>query len=349
MGQLSYVATTTRKVIKYGVLGLVAYIVLSFAFKFAIQLWRQFNPPPGPPPTVAFGQLTALTLPSSLTERTFSYRLETPTGTFPELDDQGPVFAIPPHKANLLSLDRAKELAKKLGFGGEPMRTEPDKYRFIKQLPALLTMDVDLVYQVFLIEYQWQNDETVLVGTQFGNLTTLQNKALSELSTAEALTKDLENGPIQTTYLKAVANSLIPAVSLSEADFVRFDIYRQDQILPFVTPQFDKANVNVILSGSSDSEKQLIRLEYTYFPIDYNSYATYPLKPVETAWEELKQNKAYIARVKSSAPGEIAIRRVFLALYDPNQYQPFIQPVYIFLGDDDFVAYVPAITSEWLK
>jgi hypothetical protein len=163
------------------------------------------------------------------------------------------------------------------------------------------------------------------------------------------LTKDLENGPIQTTYLKAVANSLVPAVSLSEADFVRFDIYRQDQIFPFVTPQFDEANVSVILSGSSDSEKRIIRLEYAYFPIDYNSYATYPLKPVETAWEELKQGKAYIARVKSSAPDEITVRRVFLALYDPDQYQPFIQPVYIFQGDDDFMAYVPAIAAEWLK
>lgn len=349
MGQLSRVASATRKVIKYGALGLVAYIILSFAFKFAIQLWRQLNPPPGPPPTVAFGKLQPISFPDSATNRQFGYRLETPTGTFPVFPDQAAAYAVPPHKANLLSLDRLKGLAIGLGFPGEPTRIAADRYRFTQPLPALLTLEIDLIYQTFFIQYQWQNDETILLGKQFGDPGGLKGRAKSKLAAADVLAKDLEDGSIEITYLKAVANALVPAVSLSEADFIRFDFYRQNRAFPFVPAHYDKANVNLILSGSSDSKKQVISLEYAYFPIDYNSVATYPLKSVDTAWEELKQGKGYIARVKPSAPEGVAVRRVFLAFYDPAQYQPFVQPVYVFQGDDNFVAYVPAVSSEWLK
>lgn len=349
MGQLSRVATTTRKVIKYGALGLVTYLIVSYALKYAIAVWRELHPPPGPPPTVAFGKINSINFPDPATDQQFSFRLETPTGTFPEFEDQAVVYALPPNRVNLLSPDRVKELAAKLGFTGEPTQISPRRYQFTKQLPALLTMKIDSVYQTFLIEYQWQNDESILLDKQVGSLSGLQGKALGILGKGDLLAKDLEDGKIRTTYLKAAANSLVKAVSLSEADFVRVDIFRQNQELSFVTPDYDEANVNLILTGSSQANKDLIRFEYSYYPIDYNSRATYPLKPVETAWEELKQGQSYIARVESSAPEEVPIRRIFLALYDPDQYQLYSQPVYVFQGDYDFVAYVPAITSDWLK
>ncbi len=64
------------------------------------------------------------------------------------------------------------------------------------------------------------------------------------------------------------------------------------------------------------------------------------------AWSNLKNNKAIIV----SAPSDqvnIKIRKVFLGYLDPDVYQEYLQPVYVFLGDDDFVAYVPAIASQY--
>jgi len=37
-----------------------------------------------------------------------------------------------------------------------------------------------------------------------------------------------------------------------------------------------------------------------------------------------------------------------LVYLDPDFYQPYLQPVYLFLGEDQFVAYVPAVSTNHL-
>jgi hypothetical protein len=45
----------------------------------------------------------------------------------------------------------------------------------------------------------------------------------------------------------------------------------------------------------------------------------------------------------------ITIKKMFLAYYDPDEYQPYLQPVYVFVGDNDFVGYVPAVEDALLS
>ncbi|MCS6956503.1 MAG: hypothetical protein NZM02_01490, partial [Patescibacteria group bacterium] len=45
---------------------------------------------------------------------------------------------------------------------------------------------------------------------------------------------------------------------------------------------------------------------------------------------------------------DIVIKKIEIGYYDFDSYQSFLQPVYLFLGEDNFAAYVPAITSQWL-
>ena len=44
----------------------------------------------------------------------------------------------------------------------------------------------------------------------------------------------------------------------------------------------------------------------------------------------------------------ITIRKMFLGYFDPDVYQEYLQPVYVFVGDGDFVGYVPAVSGEYL-
>lgn len=328
----------------------MAYIVLSSMIRLGVQIWQQLNPPPPPPPTVAFGKLEAIKFPESATSKKLVYKLETKEGGLPSLLNTSPVYALPPKKASLLALDQAKSLAAKLGFSLEPTQLSADTYRFSQELPALLTLDVNLINETFLLKYQWQNDESILSRKNFGSEEAVRSGALQTLQKANLLRPDFEAGEFQITFLKASANSLIPTYSLSQADFVRVDIFRADtEELPVVTPKYSQANVALIFSGSTDQNKQLVLFEYNYFNVDYNSRATYPLKSLDSAWEELQQGLAYIASFKESDKETVTIRRVEPAFYDSDHYQPYLQPVYVFRGDDDFVAYVPAISSEWLK
>ncbi|KKQ73667.1 MAG: hypothetical protein US95_C0050G0001, partial [Candidatus Woesebacteria bacterium GW2011_GWB1_38_5] len=47
--------------------------------------------------------------------------------------------------------------------------------------------------------------------------------------------------------------------------------------------------------------------------------------------------------------GNIVIRKVYLAYYDPDQYTEYYQPVIVFEGDDDFTAYVSAIIDDYIE
>ena len=350
MSQLGRVASVTRKIIKYGGLGLVSYIILSWIFKFGVILWHQLNPPPPPPPTVAFGKLKAIEFPVSATDQQFSYQLETPEGNLPSLSDRSAVYALPPKKASLLALDQAKTLAKSLGFTDEPAPLSSEIYRFSKQLPALLTLDVHLVNDTFILKYQWPADEGILRQSAFDSELAIQKKAKQALERLGLLRDDLETGETKITFLRASANIFIPTYSLSEADFVKVDLFRTEaEEIPIITPSPDEGNISLIFSGSNQPSKEMILFKYDYFPVDYNSLATYPLKPIESAWEELEQGLAFIARVKETARETIVIRRIELALYDSDRYQPYMQPVYVFMGDDDFIAYLPAILSDWIE
>lgn len=350
MSHLGRVANATRKIIKYGGLGLISYIILSWVFKFGVILWRQFNPPPPPPPTVAFGKLKAIEFPVSVTDRQFSYQLETPEGSLPPLSDRSAVYALPPKKASLLALDQAKALAKSLGFTDEPAPLSPEIYRFSKQLPALLTLDIHLVNDTFILKYQWPADEGILRQNSFDSEQAMRTKAKQALAKLGLLRDDLETGETKITFLRASANAFIPAYSLSEADFVKVDLFRTEaEEVSIVTPSPNEGNVSLIFSGSNQLSKEMILFKYDYFPVDYNSLATYPLKPIESAWEELEQGLAFIAQAKETVGETIVIRRIELALYDSDHYQPYMQPVYVFIGDDDFIAYVPAILPEWIE
>jgi len=349
MSRLGKVASLTRKIIKYGGLGLVSYIILGWIFRFGVILWRQFNPPPPPPPTVAFGKLKAIEFPASVTDRQFSYQLETPEGSLPSLSDRSAVYALPPKKASLLALDQAKALAKNLGFTDEPAPLSPEIYRFSKQLPALLTLNVHLINNTFILKYQWPADEGILRQSSFDSELAIRKKAKQTLQRLGLFGDDLETGETKITFLRASANTFIPAYSLSEADFVQVDFFRGEAEVPIVTPSPDEGNISLIFSGSNQPSKEMILFKYDYFPVDYNSLATYPLKPIESAWEDLEQGLAFIAQAKETAGETTVIRRIELALYDSDRYQPYMQPVYVFMGDDDFMAYVPAILPEWIE
>lgn len=40
---------------------------------------------------------------------------------------------------------------------------------------------------------------------------------------------------------------------------------------------------------------------------------------------------------------------MYLAYLIPGTYVPYIQPVYVFVGEDNFVAYVPAVLDTWVQ
>ena len=147
-----------------------------------------------------------------------------------------------------------------------------------------------------------------------------------------------------TPCLKSVA----AAESLSEADFVKVDLFRAELEPGFenITSAADKGVIQVIVSGSRNQGERVVQVQYDYFPVDTSRVETYPIKTGVMAWDELVNGGGYI--ISSKKEGVETIRSATLGYFDSYEPQNFLQPVYIFEGDDGFKAVVHAVESTWV-
>jgi hypothetical protein len=343
---LTETAKMTRKAIKFGAILLVLLVFLKIAWQIGSEAWQKIHPSPPPPPTVAFGKLPLLKFPGE-EPPSLTYRLETIQGSLPALPDVAKVYFMPKNPPNLLALDRAKRVAKQMGFTGEPENIGGSSYRWTTSSTPPTTLEMEINSGNFHLRYQYENDQSLLVQKNLPTDQQAAQEAKSFLQTNDLLSEDLATGSAEFNYLKLVSPNLEPAISLSEADFVRVNLFRADldglRILP---PNPRKALISFLFSGNRERGKRIIEINYYYFPIDYHTSATYPLKPINDAWQELQGGKGYLANLGQNED-QVTVRKIYLAYYDSQEPQDFLQPIYVFEGDQNFFSYVPAIAAEW--
>lgn len=344
MTTLTETAYYTRRIIKYGSLFIVFLILLRIAVGVGISVYRKFFPPPPLPPTVSFGKLPGLPFPDKKIEKKFSFSLQTKTGELPTLPSQAKVYFMPQAAASFLDLENAKKIASSLGYTQEPTSLSETIYRFgHPRAPA--TLDMNIVNRTFSLNYNLSASLELLSTRPRTNEEAL-SAVRSFLGRADLLAPDLETGEAKFDYLKVQAPNLVSAISLSEANFVRVNLFRQNyEQLPVLTPDRERSNVWFLVSGERSDGRQIIAGEYHYFTVDTSRFSTYPLKGAQQAWDELTNGKAFIASESQSA--NVTVRRVYPAYYDSGSIQEFLQPIIVFEGDENFSAYVPAITDEW--
>jgi hypothetical protein len=279
-----------------------------------------------------------------------SFTLELPEASLPVFPDRLEVYQMPDSQSDIKTLDDAKAKARGLKFdpnGKQLFDTIPNVYIFSKtREPSSLTMNI--ITGLFSISYNINENSSVLNGIPPSPESAI-NQIKGFLGGGKFLPKDLQSGVSTTKYLKVQSGEFIPAVSQSDAQLIKVNLFRKpygaNEDVNAVTPEMPQANVWFIIAGGKGNP--IIAGEYHYFAINESESATYPLKTSETAWEELKSGKAFIANAGDNPDGNITIRKVYLGYYDAGQYAEYYQPVVVFEGDNDFYAYVPAITDEY--
>ena len=314
-------------------------------FGVGSSIYRKFFPKPPPAPTISFGQLPALPFPESQKPANLNYVLETPQGGLPKLVTQANVFFMPKISSNLLSLDLAKQKAADLDFNPNPQEVSETIYRFTHpKAPA--TLEMNIVTGIFSISFDLGQEPSILEKRPPApEVATSQVKSF--LSSANLFPEDL-TGQTTHEFLKISEGKLTPALSLSESNFVKVNLFRKNyDELPSLTPNTNEANVWFIVSGAREREKQIVAGQFHYFPIDETQSSTYPLKTPDAAWQELITGGGFIANLGTNKEGDkITVRRVYLAYYDAGVPTEFYQPIIVFEGDNGFIAYVPAISPE---
>lgn len=348
MSSLTETAYYTRRAINWTILGIIAYIVLRIFWSIIVVLWFIIFPQPPAPPNHAFGKLPALVFPEQATPSgQLSFQLQTIQGGLPAASASATVFFMPKSPANLLALSKTQDFAQKLQFDPTPIQESKNIYRFNDPELPLRRLRYDIVSSNFIVRYTFERDISIFSEKNLPFNDAAKNEALTMLQTYSLYPKDFESGNITVSYLRLNGDKLNPTDSLSQSDAVRVDFFRNGiGGAPIVTPVPDEGPISIILSGSTNQKKRVIQFAYTYWPIDYQTTATYALKTTTEAWTQLQQGHAFIAQYPAGVSTAV-VRDVYLAYYDSFDPQTYIQPVFVFSGDNGFLAYVPAVTSEW--
>jgi hypothetical protein len=353
-GSLTVATRFGRKAVKYGVIALVVMIVGRMLLTAAVQFWRAINPPPPPPPTVGFGSLPPLAFPEqSEDELPKSYRLETGLGNrLPELDtDRAKVFLMPKTPPSLLADQEVKRIAATYGFIFEPQLLTSRTYRWTKTGSLDSSLEMDLYTKNFTLESNYlSKPELITNANRLPEEFEAVRRVKSFLSRTDLLPSDVATSPGEVVFLKSLGGQLEEAFSLSDADFLQINLDRTpvDGLYEMYSPEPDKGVISAILTGVLSGQDSVVELEYHYRPIAYDQVETYPVRTTRTAWQALQAGEGFVASKGSG--DEAVVRQVTLGFYeDWFNEQEYLQPIYVFSGDDNFVGYVPAVDPSYIS
>lgn len=350
MASLTETAYHTRRGIKFGVIGIVLFIFIQTGLGYLYELWLALHPPPPPPPTVAFGILPKINFPESTSSASLVYSLETLNGRFPDLPTIGKAYFIAVPKENLQSISRATEHASKLRFVNEPQVITETLRQWTNTENPLLNLRYNVATGNFVVKYDWSNDATIFNSRELPDKDTAILESKNFFINLGILPKELQNGKTQVSFYRASVGNYVYAPSLSSADFVRIDYFRDDlDNIPLVGDTPSNSPLFIIYSGTKDEFRRMVEVHYVIWDIQKDTFATYPLRTVEEAWNDLKAGDAYVASLGVSGSNLVNVRQIYLAYYYSDNPTSFLQPVYIFEGDKGFIAYVSAVSRDWLK
>jgi hypothetical protein len=169
------------------------------------------------------------------------------------------------------------------------------------------------------------------------------------VKSSSLLGSDLATASGQVTFLKSIGGELKTAFSLSEADFLQVDLNRNpiDKLYKVYTSDGQKGIISAKLTSAFSANNSIVEMSYYYRQVDYLNFETYPLRTAKSAWNLVQAGDAYVINGKGLK--EAVVREVELAYYDSFEEQTYLQPIYVFKGDNDFMAFVPAVSANYLS
>lgn len=342
---LTQTAILVKQIITFSTVALVLGIISFIGYKIWYANYLANLPPVEEKPDIKFGLLPQLVFSkSTVSTSNYTYSLETTTGGLPKVGiDPGfekfvKIYFVTRTVATLLSSEKSQNLAEKFGISASPVVLSETKYKFSDNLKNLL-VDLDTG------NFSYSKEATIsgkLDQTDENNLILGFQQTLSSLA---VFNEDLRSGRTKVTFLKSDGNNLVPTQVKSEAITALISIWPSSiDKKGIFTENNDKSTVSAIVVGSSNQIANYLSLDFNYYKVDTSTFATYPLKTADTAFSDLQNGKGVVV-VEPEKP-QVSISLVYLGYYLPEDYSPYLQPIYIFEGAH-FIAYVSAVSAEF--
>jgi len=296
-----------------------------------------------------FGQIKKPLLKETPASSSADFILDTIEGQPVTATDTAKVYFLPPSYSRLKYLQQIYLMAKAVGFDTENVK------HILVNTEAIFDdgqqkMTIDITNFNFSYEYKLKelNKENFFGNNRLPSQSEIEGKAANFLNAVGRYPEELSRGKRNLIYLtyQTDTQQLILAPQNKTTNMVEVDFYRADiDDFPTVSPKYFNSPNYVVIAFNQDGFR-IIKAQVDFFEKSDDQIGLYPVKSGTAAWEELKNNRGII--ISPSGNSTINIKKMFLGYFDPDIYQEYLQPVYVFLGDNNFVGYIPAIESQYL-
>lgn len=355
---LTEVSYYTRKFAPVGIIAGLVILIFVFGFRLLL-LYLEIQSTAPKPVTDAnpvatdqiFGPIKRPLITDAKPSSNYTWVLDTLDGTpnVEEATSAANVYFIPQQTATFGFLAKIYAMAKAVGIDTDIIQHQlQDKTAIFDD--GVRKMSIDIRTFNFTYDYKVTDADNVDTVVDPNLDSTVVSDATAFLTKIGRYPTPLSLGDKNVIYMRLdptsreVATLNSPAGSnMAEVDFYPEDI----DGLPVVTSTYYNSP-NYVLFLTGGGENRPIRARISFFEMSPDQVGLYPLRSAQQAWDDLQKGKGMVVSA-GAAGGEVKIQKVFMAYYEPDTYQEYVQPMYVFLGEHRVAAYVPAIADEALQ
>ncbi len=345
---LTEVSFYSRKFAPFAIFAFVVVLIFFYSIKLLFLLFS-LNQPKVTYINPLFKEIKPLFLKNDATTSAgFSFTLDTIEGQPITATDTAQVLLFPPSKFQFDYLPKVYVMAKMLGFDTELVKHKLVNNEAVFQ-DGKRRLAIDINTYNFRYDYDFRKDNELVESVTPPNQESAENTAINFLKSIDRYPKDLAMGKTNPVYMfyDKMSSSAGIIDSPQESNMIEIDFYRPDVAqYPAVSPSYFNSQ-NYVMLMSHKKGITVISAQVKFFDVSETQIGIYPLITGQRAYEKLLAGEGILV---SEGPGKknVTIKKMFLGYFDPDVYQDYYQPVYVFLGDDNFVSYVPAVSEKWL-
>lgn len=333
-----------RKFLPYFILFCLIFLIFFYSIKLTL-IYLESNKTTTVYTNQIFGKVSLLEIPKSSSSAGLKFTLDTIEGAPVTATDTARVYFLPQYVPRFGYSEKIYLIAKSFGFD-----TEIVKHQLVDKTATFVDADKTLTIDIsnFNFKFDRKVDNNLFSSPQITipTKTVIENKAIDFLKKIGRYPDELGKGTTNVIYLKlnSINQNFVNVEKSSQAQLVEVDFYRPDiDGYPIVTPKyFNSQNYVIMLFQGNDF--QIIKSQIAFFEKSEEQVGTYWLKTGAEAWSELNSGKGFVV-AGTQGQKDVVIKSMKLGYFDPDIYQNYLQPVYVFLGEGDFVGYVPAVKN----
>lgn len=272
------------------------------------------------------------------------------------------VYRLNPLNFSLTAEQKARQIAANLEFSDEPQILDSQTYLFSYPGPPLkenLEINLKTMFMTLTTNYLSVDNVFALTDPSGEKNVPDRTSAIAAvrhyLETAGNLPADLSDAAATVEYAKKVGSKLEPVANVLEADFVTVNLPRK-ALDGYVNGMETKYNfygpdnissIYGVVGRAYDGTDVTVQLNDYYYPLNLNQSGTYYLRSVAEAWQNLQAGEGYVVNPYNVTTARIT--SVVLGYYESHQQQEYLLPIYVFKGENGFMAYTQALHPNMLS